>query len=92
LASSDYLFSLIFRILNSKRWSKFLKDFTPIYDFIFDKWYYIDAQTLLTLFGEYQKPRERILYMVNNKELIRLKNGFYLITDKVREGSHLTIP
>gem|GEM_PF-4058605 len=39
MASSDYLFSLIFRILTSKKWSKSLKDFTLIYGFIFDKWY-----------------------------------------------------
>jgi|GEM_PF-7050745 len=34
----------MFRILNSKRWSKSLKDFTLIYGFIFDKWYYSDER------------------------------------------------
>lgn len=44
---------------------------------------YIDAQTLLNLFADYRKPRERILRMIKNEELIRLKNGFCLIVDKV---------
>jgi len=44
LASFNYLFSLIFRILNSKRWLKFLKDFTLIYGFIFDKWYSLSGK------------------------------------------------
>lgn len=46
---------------------------------------YIDAQTLLNLLSGYRKPRECILRMVKNKELIRLKNGFYLIADRVEE-------
>ncbi len=50
---------------------------------------YVDAQTLLTLLAEYRKPREWISRMVKNGELIRLKNGFFLIASKISEG---TIP
>ena len=30
--------------------------------------------------------------MVKNEELIRLKNGFYLIADKIRQGPNTIIP
>ncbi|MBY0530113.1 MAG: hypothetical protein K2P51_08010 [Rhabdochlamydiaceae bacterium] len=53
---------------------------------------YVDSQTLLSLLTEYRKPRECIGRMVKNQDLIRLKNGFYLIADKVRQGSNLIIP
>lgn len=53
---------------------------------------YIDAQTLLGLLADYQAPRECISYMVKKGELIRLKNGFYLITDKIKQGSNMIIP
>lgn len=53
---------------------------------------YVDAQTLLNLFAHYQKPRERILRMVENKELIRLKNGFYLIANKIQSETNTIIP
>ncbi len=53
---------------------------------------YVDAQTLLNLWSDYRKPRERILRMVKNEELIRLKNGFYLIADKIKSESGLLIP
>jgi predicted transcriptional regulator of viral defense system len=53
---------------------------------------YIDAQTLLGLLTDYKAPRERISYMVKTGELIRLKNGFYLITDKIRQGQNTIIP
>lgn len=53
---------------------------------------YIDSQTLLCLLTDYRQPRERILRMVKNNELIRLKNGFFLITDKIRQGSNTFIP
>jgi hypothetical protein len=53
---------------------------------------YIDAQTLLTLLNDYQKPRECISRMVKNKELMRLKNGFYLIVDKIKQGTSMLIP
>ena len=53
---------------------------------------YIDAQSLLQLLASYKKPREAILRMVKNEELIRLKNGFYLITEKITYGSTKVIP
>lgn len=53
---------------------------------------FIDAQTLLNLLADYKKPREAILRLVKNKELIRLKNGFYLINDKITHGSSKIIP
>lgn len=53
---------------------------------------YIDAQTLLKLLADYKKPREAILRMVKNEELIRLKNGFYLISEKITQGSMKVIP
>ena len=53
---------------------------------------YIDAQTLINVLADYHKPRECILRMIKNEELIRLKNGFYLITHKIRSGSNTIIP
>jgi predicted transcriptional regulator of viral defense system len=53
---------------------------------------YVDAQTLLNLLGEYKKPRDCILRMIKNGDLIRLKNGFYLIADKIKQGSNTAIP
>lgn len=53
---------------------------------------YIDAQTLLKLLADHKKPREAILRMVKNEELIRLKNGFYLINEKITQGSAKVVP
>lgn len=53
---------------------------------------YIDAQTLLQFLDNYKKPREAILRMVKNEELIRLKNGFYLISDKIKHGKSRVVP
>lgn len=53
---------------------------------------YIDAQTLLYFLADYRKPREWILRMIKSGELIRLKNGFYLIKGKIQEDSNLIIP
>lgn len=53
---------------------------------------YIDAQTLLGLLTDYRAPRECISYMVKTGELIRLKNGFYLIADRIRIGQNMIIP
>lgn len=47
---------------------------------------YVDSQTLLTFLGDYKRPREWILRKIKNGELVRLKNGFYLIQNKVRVG------
>lgn len=44
---------------------------------------YVDAQTLLTLFADYKKPRECILRLIKKEELMRLKNGYYLILEKI---------
>jgi hypothetical protein len=53
---------------------------------------YIDSQTLLSLLTQYRKPREWIRRMVKNGVLIRLKNGFYLIADKIKQGPDTIIP
>lgn len=53
---------------------------------------YVDAQTLLKLLADYKRPREAILRMVENEELIRLKNGFYLISEKITDKSTKIIP
>ena len=53
---------------------------------------YVDAQTLLACLAHYRQPRECILRLVKNEKLIRLKNGFYLITDKIKQGSKTLIP
>lgn len=53
---------------------------------------FIDAQTLLQLLADYKKPRETILRMVKNEELVRLKNGFYLISEKIQQGTTRIIP
>lgn len=45
---------------------------------------YIDAQTLLNLLSDYSNPRDCISRMVKKGKLIRLKNGFYLITEKYK--------
>jgi hypothetical protein len=53
---------------------------------------YVDSQTLLRFLADYKKPREAILRMVKNQELIRLKNGFYLISEKITQGNSRIIP
>lgn len=53
---------------------------------------YVDTQALLGLLGDYKKPREAISRMVKNEELIRLKNGFYLINEKITQGNVRIIP
>ncbi len=47
---------------------------------------YIDTQTLLQFFSDYKKPREAILRLVESGDLIRLKNGFFLIREKIMNG------
>lgn len=47
---------------------------------------YIESSTLLNLLIDYQQPRECISRMVKNKELVRLKNGFFLISEKIESG------
>ena len=53
---------------------------------------YVEAQTLLTLFAGYKKPRECILRLIQKKELIRLKNGYYLIAEKIHQKEGTFIP
>lgn len=53
---------------------------------------YVDAQTLLRLFGNYKKPREVILKMIKNGELVRLKNGLYLIDERIKQRNTVIIP
>lgn len=53
---------------------------------------YIDAQNLLALLRDYQRPRDWIQRMVKNGELIRLRNGFYLIAEKIQQGPERIIP
>ena len=53
---------------------------------------YVDAQTLLPFLADYDKPREWMRRMVQKGELIRLKNGFYLISRKIGQGANRVIP
>lgn len=53
---------------------------------------YVDSQTLLQFLNGYKKPREAILRMIKNEELIRLKSGFYLSSEKITFGSRQVIP
>lgn len=53
---------------------------------------YIDTPTLLNLLADYKKPREAISRMIKNKELIRLKNGIYLICDNIYHKDSTSIP
>lgn len=53
---------------------------------------YIDAQNLLALLGTYRRPRDWIQRMVKGGELIRLRNGLYLITEKIQQGADKFIP
>lgn len=47
---------------------------------------YIDAQALLNFLQDYERPRDRIQRMVRSGELIRIKNGLYLIAEKIEGG------
>lgn len=53
---------------------------------------FIDSQTLIQHFSDFKKPREAISRLVKGGELIRLKNGFYLIDDKISQRSGKIIP
>jgi len=46
---------------------------------------YVDAQALLCLLSRYKQPREWINRMVKKGVLIRLKNGFYFIADRIKQ-------
>lgn len=47
---------------------------------------YIETQNLLPLLSDYTNPRDLISRMVKNGELIRLKNGFFIIADKIKSS------
>ncbi len=47
---------------------------------------YVDCQTLLAHLSDYRNPRDWIARMVKKGELMRLKNGFFIITSRFRRG------
>ena len=47
---------------------------------------YIDSQSLLILLKEYSNPRDWMWKQVKKGELIRLKNGFFLIASRFKKG------
>lgn len=55
----------------------------PIFNFA--ETAYIEAQNLMPLLREYSNPRDYIFRMVKKGELIRLKNGFFLIAEKIHK-------
>ena len=46
---------------------------------------YIETRNLVPFLEGYAKPRDFIARLVEKGELIRLKNGFFLIADKIKE-------
>lgn len=48
---------------------------------------YIAMQTLHAMLENYRNPRDCISRLVKNGILLRLKNGFFLITDKIKNES-----
>lgn len=47
---------------------------------------YIEAQHLLPRLTNYSNPRDLIARLVKKGELIRLKNGFYVISEKIEKN------
>jgi predicted transcriptional regulator of viral defense system len=56
----------------------------PILDFA--ETAYIEAQNLMPLLSEYTNPRDFISRLVKKGDLIRLKNGFFVIADKIKKS------
>lgn len=52
----------------------------------FAKTSYIQTQNLLPLLSGYTNPHDFISRMCKRGELIRLKNGFFVITDKIKDA------
>lgn len=52
----------------------------------FAKTAYVDSQNLKPLLSDYRNPDDFISRMVKSGELIRLKNGFFLIAEKVQDS------
>jgi predicted transcriptional regulator of viral defense system len=46
---------------------------------------YIEAQNLLPLLGEYTNPHDFIFRLCKRGDLIRLKNGFFVIAEKIKD-------
>jgi len=51
----------------------------------FAKTAYLDSQTLKPLLYDYTNPDDLIHRMVKSGELIRLKNGFFVIAEKIKD-------
>jgi hypothetical protein len=66
---------------NWRFWYK--KDMHPILRSF--KTAYIEAHHLLPLLQDYTNPRDLIARLVKSGDLIRLRNGFYLIAEKIQE-------
>lgn len=47
---------------------------------------YIEAQNILPLLNEYTNPRDFISRMCKRGELLRLKNGFFVIAEKISKA------
>ena len=47
---------------------------------------YVETQNLLPFLSDYTNPRDLISRMVKNGELIRLKNGFFVIAEKIKDS------
>jgi hypothetical protein len=47
---------------------------------------YIEAQNLMPLLGQYTNPRDFIARLVKRGDLIRLKNGFFVIAEKIKKN------
>lgn len=56
----------------------------PILDFV--ETAYIEAQNLLPLLSDYANPHDFLSRLVKKGELIRLKNGFFVIADKIKKS------
>lgn len=52
----------------------------------FAKTAYIETQNLIPLLRDYAKPYAWISHMVQKGELIRLKNGFFVIAENIENG------
>lgn len=48
---------------------------------------YIEAQNLIPLLGDYTNPRDFIARLVKRGDLIRLKNGFFVIAEKIKKSA-----
>ncbi len=52
----------------------------------FAKTAYIETQNLIPLLSDYTNPHDLIARMVKKGELIRLKNGFFVIAEKIADS------